>query len=393
MANPILYISKLNSISFAKREVSDYKTDENTLSHEGRQLLSSHAIQYFQPTDVEPIQVLSNLEDIKGEIYKDNVLQDTINAVLKIKHLDTNVTLDCEIVDLDESDNLGIKFTEGNIYTASDNLTIIGTYSLNGFLPDFTRTSTDIIGKTIEIDGEDCLVVGLVYDEVVEAWCIEIESTTITTGVNIMSITYDVEKYNVYEIDFDFSDYNNSDVFLLIKAENNTQTFYQVSERLKIGFQNRLIEIRHKGESDKDVFYSTGIKHLLRLKYIKIVPYTSQESENQKNDNNVYLIDSQVNEGNEFTLESVPFNIYRRIVLALNQSVLFIDSVRYIIDGEVTKEDNDESNLVDISFSVIKALSTVDNTEFEQFLNNEPISNFVFDNDAFVLDNEDYLNF
>ncbi|QQV90899.1 structural protein [Polaribacter phage Freya_1] len=393
MANPILYISKLNSISFAKREVSDYKTDENTLSHEGRQLLSSHAIQYFQPTDVEPIQVLSNLEDIKGEIYKDNVLQDTINAVLKIKHLDTNVTLDCEIVDLDESDNLGIKFTEGNIYTASDNLTIIGTYSLNGFLPDFTRTSTDIIGKTIEIDGEDCLVVGLVYDEVVEAWCIEIESTTITTGVNIMSITYDVEKYNVYEIDFDFSDYNNSDVFLLIKAENNTQTFYQVSERLKIGFQNRLIEIRHKGESDKDVFYSTGIKHLLRLKYIKIIPYTSQESENQKNDNDVYLIDSQVNEGNEFTLESVPFNIYRRIVLALSQSVLFIDSIRYIIDGEVNLEDNDESNLVDISFQVIKASSSIDNTEFEQFLNDETISNFVFDNEAFVLENDDYLIF
>ncbi|QQV90573.1 structural protein [Polaribacter phage Danklef_2] len=393
MANPILYISKLNSISFAKREVSDYKTDENTLSHEGRQLLSSPAVQYFQPTDIEPIQVLSNLNSIKGEIYKDNVLQDTINAVLKIKHLDTNVTLDCEIVDLEESDNLGIKFTSGNIYTSSNNLTVIGTYSLNGFLPDFTRTSTDIIGKTIEIDGEDCVIVGLLYDEVVEAWCIEIESTTITTGTNIMSITYDVEKYNVYEIDFDFSDYNNSDVFLLIKAENNTQTFYQVSERLKIGFQNRLIELRHKGESDKDIFYSTGIKHLLRLKYIKILPYTSQESENQKNDNNVYLIDSQVNEGNEFTLESVPFNIYRRIVLALNQSVLFIDSVRYIIDGEVTKEDNDESNLVDISFSVIKALSTVDNTEFEQFLNNEPISNFVFDNDAFVLDNEDYLNF
>ena len=394
MNNTILHISKLNSIVFAKREVSNYKTDENTLSHEGRQSINEHAIQYFEPNDVETIQVLSNLNNIKGEIYVDNTLQETVRSVLKIKHLDINITLDCTIVNLENSNNLGLKFTEGNIYKSKDDLTVKDSYSFFGLLPDFTRSSTDIIGKELLIDNEKCVVAGFVYDELEESWCIEIESSNIVAGPNIMSITYDIEKYNVYEINFDFRNYNNLDVYLLIRGENNTQRFYQISEKIKVGFFDRMIEIRHKGESDKNIFYSTGIKHLLRLKYLKIIPYSSQESEVQKNSNNVYLIGSQLNEGNEFTLESIPFNLYRRVALALNQSILFIDSIQYVIDGEVSFEDNEESNLVDISFKVIKATNLINNeANFKEFLNNQTNSNFVLDNDGFVLDNEDSLIF
>lgn len=357
----IFYISKSNSIPFAKREVSNYRTEENSLTFEGKQNLSERDYWYFKPNEKATIQIQSNLSNIKGVVYKDSVLQEEFNADLKIENINQNITLDCEVVDLLDTSNRGLKFTNGNIYDNSTDLNVIDTYSIAGSLPDFTRTDENIIGKLINIDSTDYEILSIVYDETESSWCIEIDSASLTLGTAVMSLDYDIEKFNIYEITFDFQNYNNSELIILIEAETTSTTLYQVSETLKIGFFEGMIDILYKGNSDKDIFYSTGIKNILRISYDKITPYTIDENENQKNDNSAYLIDSQTNEGNEFAITPISFKKYRQLVLALNHPTLFIDSIGYVIDGSVTKEDNEETNLVDVTFKCIRAFSEKEN--------------------------------
>lgn len=382
----ILYISKANSIPFAKREVSNYKTEDNTLSFEGKQALSEEGIWYFQPNNKPVIQIQSNLNNIKAEIYKNNIKQEEINAVLKIENLNQNITLDCDFVNLDESVNVGIKFSTGNVYDNANDLNVIDTFSLNGNLPEFTRTDPNFIGKTITVNGVNYTVLSILYDEIVKAWCIEVNSQTLPSGATVMTLNYDIEQFNIYEIPFDFENYNNSELFILISADNGIETFYQVSEKLSIGFFERMIEVQYRDGENKDIWYATGIKHLLWLEYDRIIPFTQEESENQLNDDDAYLIDTQVNEGNEFFLTPIVFKKYRQLALALSHSELFIDSIGYVKEGPISKEDNGESNLVDVSFRLIKS-----NADFETFVNKTITGNYIFDNGGFVVENDEYL--
>tara|TARA_R110002051_G_scaffold318245_1_gene400385 strand:+ start:21049 stop:22206 length:1158 start_codon:yes stop_codon:yes gene_type:complete len=382
----IFYISKANSIPFVDRGINKYITEDNALSFEGKQFLSKKATWNFKPSDQPTIQIQSNLSNIKAKIYKDAILQETIDAVLKIENLNQNITLDCEVISLEESINKGLKFTSGNIYDNSIDLNVLETYNVFGNLPDFTLSDKNIIGKNITIDTTDYEILSIIYDEAESAWCLEIDTTTLTNDDYIMSLDYDIEAFNVYEIPFDFEQYNNSNLLILIEAETESeQKRYKVSEHLSIGFFEGQIEIQYAGLDDKDIFYSTGIKHLLRTSYLKIIPYTAEENENQTNDNSVYLVDSQTNEGFEYFLGTMTFGKYRQIVLALNHSQLFIDSTGFVIDGAVTKEDNEETNLVDVSFKVLKS-----NADFEAFENNS-ISAIINGNNTIVNNNNQII--
>lgn len=387
----ILYISKANSIPFVKREVSVYKNEENSLSFEGKQYLSQQAEWFFQPNEKRTIQVQSNLSNLKAKIYKGNVFQEEINPELKIEFLNQNITLDCQFVELTESNNVGIKFTTGNIYDNATDLNVIETYNVTGSLPDFALDN--IVGKTITIDNVDYLVLSKIYDDLQASWCLEMDAQSYTVASVVMSLNYNIENFNVYEFIFDFEQYNNSELYILIQAERQTETLYLVSEKLKIGFFEGQIHILYKGTADKDIFYSTGIFHSLRVPYDKITPYTIEESESQKNDNDAYLIDTQTNEGTEFSLSSIPFKKYRQLVLALNHSILFIDGIGSVKDGEVSKEDNEETNLSDVTFQSIKAFSEKDNkTEFDKHFQTITTPNLLKENGGFITETEKYLS-
>lgn len=380
----IFYISKANSIPFVDRGVNRYKTEDNSLTFEGKQFLSQRDIWNLQPNDKPIIQIQSNLSNIKAKVYHNNTFQEEINASLKIENLDQNITLDCSVVTLSESNNLGVKFTSGNIYDNASDLNIIDTYNIYGNLPDFTLTDKNIIGKSITINGVNYEILSFIYDENEEAWCLEIDTITLTIGNYVMSLGYNIEEFNIYEIPFNLEQYNNKELIILIQAEKEGYTYYKVSELLSIGFFENQIEVQYAGSDDKDIFYSTGIKHILRLNYIKIIPYTVEENENQKNDNDAYLVDSQTNEGLEYYLDTMSFKKYRQIILALNHQQLFIDGVGFVIDGAVTKEDNEETNLVDVTFKVIKS-----NTDFEAFINSK--KSIILNNSNTVLNNNSSL--
>lgn len=383
----IFYISKANSIPFADRSLGKYKTEENTLSFEGKQFLSQRAVWYFNPSDAPTIQIKSNLSNIKAKIYKDSIEQEEIDAVLKIENINQNITLDCEAVPLVSSFKKGIKFNSGNIYDNATDLNAIETYSLYGNLPDFILTDKNIVGKSITISGTDYEILSVVYDEDQSSWCLEVDSGSLA-GSYVTSIDYDIEQFNIYEIPFNFEQYNNSDLLILIQAENNTQTFYKVSELLQIGFFEGQVEMQYSGNDNQDIFYSTGIKHLLRLPYAKIIPYTAEENENQKNDNDAYLVDGQTNEGFEYHFETMSFKKYRQFVLASYHSQLFIDSTGLVIDGSINKEDNEETNLVDVTATFIKS-----NADFEAFENKTIEANYITHEGGLVTDNENYLTY
>lgn len=380
----IFNISKSNSIPFVNREINKYKTEDNSLTFEGKQFLSQRDIWNLQPNDKPTIQIQSNLSNIKAKVYHNNTLQEEINASLKIENLDQNITLVCSVVTLSESNNLGVKFTSGNIYDNATDLNIIDTYNVYGNLPDFALTDKNIIGKSITINGTSYEILSFIYDEIEEAWCLEIDTTTLAFGSYVMSLDYNIEEFNIYEIPFNLEQYNNKELIILIQAEKEGYTYYKVSELLSIGFFENQIEVQYAGSDDKDIFYSTGIKHILRLNYIKIIPYTVEENESQKNDNDAYLVDSQTNEGIEYYLDTMSFKKYRQIILALNHSQLFIDGVGFVIDGAVTKEDNEETNLVDVTFKVIKS-----NTDFEAFINSK--KSIILNNSNTVLNNNNTL--
>lgn len=350
--DPFFYVSKSNSAQFIERVVIDginiYKTDENVFAKDVLTPINgfnSCALQLFQKNDTLVTQFKSNYENVQGVMIDE---AGTVTDLLTSK-LTTNIgrkdRRDGVYYKFDD-ERIGIYFLSGNTYNYDTGL-VNGEYTLNGNLPEFA-----IVGELLTIDNAVFKIEQVLFDKAVgyNVIIVKFEFIGSPTSAVIASI-YNIQNYEVYEFNSNFS---SQDGLLELQIQMTDSrdgwddvTF--VSENIDIKtLQDNTLELIYYNKTNSDIFYETGIQHLLRLDFDSIEPLMIQEFDNSINDNDTVLVNSTVHEANKITFSAVPNEIAKKIVLALSHRFVFINRIGYVKNGDIELEpvDNNSSRVI-----------------------------------------------
>ena len=267
----------------------------------------------------------------------------------------------------------GIYFINGNIYNYDTN-SIVGNYALNGLLPIWAQ-----IGNYITIGSIWYLIENIVYVESKNADVMIISKVTVSPSGQsiIVGSIYNIQNYEVYETTVVMNDFLNQNIRLKIESSD--------SEFSSKNYLSEIISVKEKHENcleilcfnkdNNDVFYQTGIEHLLRLPFTKINGYFDDSSENNKTDSTVISLNATLYEGNEFIFEPVTKEIWRKLAISLSHKFVFIDHVGYVKDGEIEVEGPlEDTNLYVVKAKMLKTGNVYSNlSKGDIILANDPV--------------------
>jgi hypothetical protein len=352
---PYFYISKANSIRFANRitwgDSSNYKNDENTLSCEVDVELPYKEIQQFQSADVIKTQFKSNYSSNVVKIIKSDLSEVTVPVVKMSNNIGRKDKRDAVKYDLGDG-KTGIYFTSGNIYDY-DTAAIIGTHSLNGLLPMWGRAF-----EYVNIDAAWYQIEDVIYDDQknVEVLVISNNYSGPDTAVIAGSI-FNVFDYEVYEFTIDMVGYIDEYFSVKITAtDDHFSTINYLSEQIwcKVKHDD-VLEIRYRNSTNTDIFYSTGIEHLIRIPYTFVKGKDENESEVHKTDTDAILLKADIYESEDFIFEPVTKEIWRKMKIALSHENVFINGVGYVKNSDFgTEGPMEKSNLYVLTATMIK---------------------------------------
>jgi hypothetical protein len=369
--SPYFYISKSNSFRFANRiswgDSANYKTDENTLSHEVDCEIPYTEIQQFQSADVITTQFKSNYGTNVATIIKTDLSEVNVPVVKKSNNIGVKDKRDAFKYNLGNG-KTGLYFISGNIYDYVTGLST-GTHFLNGSLPEWA-----IIGNYFKIDSSWFLIEEIFFDEAKNADVLSFSN--VYAGADVAVITSSVFNrfnYEVYEFEIDMVDY--IDQYFQVRINNTDISFTEIihlSEKIwcKVKHDN-VLEIKYSNSSNTDMFYGTGIENLIRQQYTYFKGKSDEDSEVHKTDTNSILLNADVYEVDEIVFEPVTKEIWRKMVLALSHENVTINGVGYVKNGNFNTEGPlERSNLYVLTATMIKTGSVYTsqssgNTDFD----------------------------
>lgn len=343
---PYFYISKSNSIRFANRiawgDAANYKNDENTLGTEVDVNLAYSGCQNFKSANVITTQFKSNYSTKTVKIIRKDSTEVTVPVEKKTNNIGKKDKRDAIKFNLGNG-KTGIYFLSGNKYNYDTNA-IIAPFSLNGLLPEWAN-----VGGYIQIGTSWFIIEEIIYDETKEADVLVISNTYtgIDTGVVVASI-YNDFNYEVYEFTIDMVNYLNQTI--QVKIENTDprfETITYLSEKIHVAVNfDKNVEIQYWNNDNTDIFYATGIRHLINVGLTKQEGVAEEESEAHKTDTTAILLSAQLYELKKFIFEPVSEEIWRKMMIALSHKNVFINGVQFVKNGNFETEGAlEESNL------------------------------------------------
>jgi len=352
---PYFYISKSNSFRFANRiswgDSANYKTDENTLSHEVDCEIPYTEIQQFQSADVITTQFKSNYENNVATIIKTDLSEVNVPVVKMSNNIGIKDKRDAFKYDLGNG-KTGLYFQSGNSYDYTTGL-VNGAYVLNGAIPEWA-----VIGNYFAIGSAWFLIEDIIYDEAKNADVVVFSNTYTGADVAVIAASiFNRFNYEVYEFAIDMVNY--IDQYIQVRINNTDAHFTEIihlSEMIwcKVKHEN-VLEIKYSNSSNTDMFYGTGIENLIRQQYTYFKGKSDEDSEVHKTDTNSILLNADVYEVDEIVFEPVTKEIWRKMVLALSHENVTINGVGYVKNGNFNTEGPlERSNLYVLTASMIK---------------------------------------
>jgi hypothetical protein len=372
---PYFYYSKSNSIRMAERV--DFalipKNDENTLSCESWAKLPFKEVQNFNSADNVTIQFKSNLSNNTAKIIDESGVITDLTVIKKTNNIGNKEKRDAVIYRYTSSKS-GVYFINGNTYDFDTNA-VNGTYLLNGLLPVWAQ-----IGKFIVIDSVWFLIENIIFEESKNADVLIINKVTELSFFDqsvIVGSVFNIQDYEVYETTMVLGAFFSQNIRLKIEASDaDFSNVTYLSELINVQESHPLcLEIRYFNIENNDVFYQTGIEHLLRMPFTKINGYYDDSSENNKTDASVISLSVTLYEGNEFVFEPVTTEMWRKLSIALSHKLVFIDGVGYVKDGEIEVEGPlEDTNLYVVKAKMLKTGKSYNNLSSGSIgLANDPI--------------------
>lgn len=332
------YLSKANSIRFANRitwgDSENYKTDENTLSCEVDVELAYEEVQLFQSADVITTQFKSNYATRTASVLKQDDTVVNIPIIKKSDNMGIKDKRDARQYSFGNGKS-GVYFIAGNTYDYSTNATL-SPYALNGSLPEWAQ-----IGNYFEFSGMYYLIEEILFDDSRNADVIVFSSNYDGPEINIIvSSIFDRFNYEVYEFTIDMVNYIDQKLRVqTVESDPNFGTITRLSELIwcKVKYEN-VLEIKARNTTNTDVFYSTGIEHLIRIPYLVAGGKVDDQSETHKTDTDVILLNADLYEGDEFKFKPVSKEIWRKMMILLSCEKVTINGVGYVKNGSFNTE-------------------------------------------------------
>lgn len=382
-------ISKSNSIRFANRIVwgdsGNYKTDENTLSCEANVKKPVKEIQQFQSSDVITTQFKSNYSEITATVIKEDLTEVDVPVLQKSQNIGLKDRRDARIFKVSDTQS-GIYFGAGNIYDYDTGFDTGEDYVLNGARPEW-----GVSGNYLVISGAWFVIEDVLYDDFrgVEYLLITKEYNSVIDSTIITGSVYNKFNYEIYEFTIDMVDYLDQNIQVRINNnDDNFDNLVHLSEVLNVKVkQDNTLEIRYKNPTNTDIFYSTGIEHLIRLPYESKDSKIQDESELHKTDTTTILLNAELYEVDEFEFTPVTTEIMRKLTQALNHKVLMIDGVGYVKNSIDVSERQGDTNLYIVKAVLVKTghvftSQTSGNVDFSS--SNSEIPNLIESENGFV---------
>lgn len=354
---PYFYISKSNSIRFANRitwgDAANYKNDENTLSCEVEAKRVFKQIQLFQTSDVITTQFKSNYGNNSVKIIKEDLSEMNVPVLQKSNNIGLSDCRDARKYNLGNG-KTGVYFTDGNVYDFNSGIPTGETHSLNGTLPHWAKS-----GNYIKIASSWFVIEDITYDETKNADVIIISSNYTSVDVSlVVGCLYNKFDYEIYEFVIDMLPYMDQNIKVkIIASDTNFDTITLISEQINVAVrQNKTVEINYWNDDNTDIFYSTGIKHKIRLLLQKKSGVSEDENEILKTDNTAVMLSSQLYEVDEFTFEPLTKELWRKLLIALSCKHVIIDEIGYVKteSGFETEGPLEKSNLYVLKAKMIK---------------------------------------
>lgn len=279
----------------------------------------------------------------------------------------------------------GVYFTSGNTYDFTSGSTN-GTHSLYGSVPIWATA-----GNYIKIGTNFYLIEDVIYDDNKNSDIIIFSNPYVgTADANvIVGSIYNLKNYEVYEFTIDLVTYLNSKINIQLQAtDSNFQTITLLSEDIDIAVaQEDTIDIHYWNENNTDIYYATGLKNRIRIPITQMVAYDPMESEIHKTDTDAILLDSEMYEGIEITFEPQTKELHRKTKQALLHKFVYIDDVKYVLDGNFDVEQLQDSNLYVLKCKMLKAGNVFSNnnaTGYEFDNTNQQIPGLISTQSGFV---------
>lgn len=379
--------SKSNSIRFAKDvtwgDCSDYKNDENTLSCQQPYTQNPRQVnQLLQTCDIITTQIKSNYETIEAFVVAADGNQGAIPVVKKTENIGLKDKRDALQYQLPNNQS-GVYFLSGNTYDFDPPSDINGSYTLNGSLPDW-----GYIGNFLQIGLAWFEIVDIRYDESKNAEVLVINSNFVDPEISIIvGSIYSLQPFDVYEFEIDMGNYPDQTIQVKIVETDTNVSFPDVtfiSEYIEVAERHyNTVYIRYYSDINTDIYYASGIVNVLRIPIEYVEGTFEDETEPEKTDINVYLVNAEIYESDTFHFQLLSKQLIRKVMQALAHKFVSIDGVDYIKNNSPTLTNLVGTNLYRMSAPMIKAenvYTSQDNTgefnagEFEAVNLIEPVS-------------------
>ena len=362
---PFDYVAKELSVRFKKNETWDfcsiYRNEENTLSCEEKVETAYPYIHKFQTCDNIKLQFLSNYETLSANVIKEDETKDALNIVKVSNNLGAEDKRDARYYNL-ENGQTGVYYVSGNTYDYSTG-SVTGTYELYGELPVYGA-----IGNYIFLDGIGWKqIIDIITDDDKDADVLVIENTYEGAEQSIIvSSTYNIRNYEVYEFSVDMSTYDGQQIQVEILMSDSSfgQSNY-LSEKIEVTERwYDTLEVIWYNTQNTFVFYETGLKNKARLDFQYFNAGDESGLEIHKTDNTTLMISSNSYETMNLELDTVSTGIKRQLTKAFLHKELYIDGIKYVLNSEPESEPINFTNQHVLRFNLIKT-GDVFNSEFD----------------------------
>jgi len=353
--NAYSYISPAMSIRYKKHETWDnidiYRNDSNTLSCEELTGQSYKYIQKFKPSNLVTTQLKSNYDYIAVNIIKDDGSKQPVQLSLVKKFIDIKERMDARMYSISNNKS-GIYFTSGNTYDYNTG-SIIGSYALNGKLPNF-----GVVGNFINIPGIGWfLIEDIIYNESINADVLVI--SYVYFGIDssiVIASNYNQENFNVYEFKIDFALYNNQSINIeILQSKNGYKDCNYLSEELEICMlDDNYIELIWYNIKDTDVFYNTGIKNIGNFEFLSFDADNDSSLEIHKTSTSAMIIEASNYELKVLEIDDVSTAIMLQLIQASLHKEIYVNRVKYISNSNPDIEVIPNTNLYNIKLHLLK---------------------------------------
>lgn len=360
---PYVHIPEANSIRIVEQvthgNCGNYKNVYNTLSCQENTPIKNGYLQLFQSCDTNiRTQLQSSYDNIEAYAIDSDGVETELTAEKIINNIRLEDKRDCSYYTF--NGQLAVLFTTGNTYNYGTT-TVIGTYTLNGLLPEFGE-----VGTWVETPYGNLMIVAIRLADDGQRSLL-LNANINITGVNNSNIQtiYNRESYNVWELPTDMSDFLNKRFHIIMRFYQTTPDVnfpdkFWLSEKIHVKERHeRTKEVKWSNTKNTDIYFFSGIEMINRLQFAEIETLVVDGStEIEKTDSTVEAIDAMNYFGAELEVLNLSTGMARKIILALRHNNLIIENIPYKLMQEPELTRIGKTNYYNLKAKLLEAGDT-----------------------------------